>query len=161
MHLRFRLLVFASCLLALALGGFFDGHARADIDNVAAPPAWQCRSILGTFRSELIYGTNGYCDWIHAAGGDDTVYGFGVGDRIYGERGGDFLRGGAGNDLLVAGCELNACNPGTYGNWLYGGDGNDVLGAKNGYKDYLYGGAGTDTCYRDSRDVLSSCEIKR
>jgi Ca2+-binding RTX toxin-like protein len=161
MRFRFRLLVFASCLCALALGGFFDGHARADIDNTAAPPPWQCRVITGTDGPNLLKGTDAYCDLIDGGKGDDTIYGYAKGDRLYGEQGGDLIYGGYGPDLVVAGCVGGTCDPGSYGNWLYGQAGDDVLGAENGYKDYLYGGSGQDICYADGRDVVSGCESIR
>ena len=75
-----------------------------------------------------------------------------------GGHGPDTLVGSIGADRLYAGCS-GGCNQSGEGvDYLYGNDGNDVLGAENGKTDVLDGGAGTDICYMDNQDTVRNCE---
>ena len=67
-------------------------------------------------------------------------------DVIYGMGGIDRLIGGDGNDGLYSGEYLvnNAEVPDHLGDWLDGGNGNDLLAGGSG-SDFLYGGTGTNS----------------
>ena len=72
--------------------------------------------------------------------GDDTAYGNGGEDRILGQNGFDKLYGGDGADRILGGLS----DPVLEGQWLHGGDGDDVIfGAVNGI-DEIWGNAGDD-----------------
>ena len=73
-------------------------------------------TIVGTARSESLYGTSG----------DNVITGLEGRDRLYGSAGNDKLDGGSGADRL------------------YGGSGNDAIDGGSG-NDKLWGNAGTDT----------------
>jgi hypothetical protein len=62
--------------------------------------------------------------------------------------------GGAGDDTLTASSRASL---------LYGGDGNDTIGARNGQADQISCGSGHDTVNADAQDVLlgSDCEDVR
>jgi Ca2+-binding RTX toxin-like protein len=114
--------------------------------------------------SDTVRGEGGN-DTVDAAGGDDHVLGHagndsllgGAGhDRLFGGLGNDTLRGGLGNDSLVGdegGDALygedgsDVLTSATLSSQLYGGTGNDRLGAgmDRGADHALWGGAGADT----------------
>lgn len=80
--------------------------------------------VIGTRRSETLYGTEG----------DDEIYGFG---------GNDFLEGYSGNDLLDGGDGADTLRGRAGDDTLLGGNGDDNMWGQKG-ADYLDGGAGKD-----------------
>jgi Ca2+-binding RTX toxin-like protein len=100
---------------------------------------------------------------IDAGAGDDVVHGGDMGNNVFGGEGNDTLYGGrlddwlfgdAGNDTLDAG-SATANSLGGDGNYLDGGDGNDILLGREG-SDWLEGGDGVDTLEGgDGGDILT------
>ena len=105
--------------------------------------------IVGSGSADYIEG-NGGNDQIDARAGADEVRAGTGADTAYGGTGNDDVIGGDGNDRLYAGCPNGACNAGS--NVIFGGNGNDVVGADNGKVDQVNcaGGSG-DVAYVDSR----------
>lgn len=81
----------------------------------------------------------------------DLLYGGAGADRIYGEAGPDYIDGGTEGDILYGGDELDGYGGyyQGYGDWLIGGDGDDLLFAGYG-DDAAYGGGGDDILYGSS-----------
>lgn len=133
--------------------------------------------------SLVAYGDSGD-DLIGGKEGEDQLYGGTGNDRIHGWAGDDFIDGGVGNDTLFGADGKDQIKPGngddsTYGgdgdDWInafyndegearywitsgtliaYGGDGNDLLGGKDG-DDQLYGGPGKDRMWaKEGNDQL-------
>jgi len=91
------------------------------------------KNITGTESGQKIVGTK-FAAHINALGGDDVVLGYAGADKI---------RGGNDNDRQ------------------YGGRGNDTIYSEGGFRDVVSGGRGVDTCYVDSKDLVTGCERKR
>lgn len=79
-------------------------------------------------------------DYIPGSATADIIYGNGGHDYLIGGDGGDYIDGGTGNDTIM---DNDGQNPDSAVDNLYGGDGDDLIGA--GYLDNAYGGSGTDT----------------
>lgn len=107
--------------------------------------------------------TFGGRDWVNGKGGTDPIHGGDAQDILYGGNEGDNIEGDAGNDFIYAGCPGGCDQSGAqFFNLIHGGDGNDIIGARNNVgNDVLYGGSGFDTCYVDRNDETHSCEDKR
>ena len=72
---------------------------------------------------------------------------------LLGGLGSDTIRGGAGNDVIAG-------ERGT--DQLSGGPGDDTLNGRDGLAgERLAAGRGNGRCYRDSGDILRSCETIR
>ena len=109
------------------------------------------KNLVGSFLGETLYGAPLGGDYIHAMGGDDTIYPddfgsyIGVGsDIVFGGQGNDTVFAGGGNDRIF-GDEGTGDQFSMFGNkdTLYGENGNDFLyGGEGG--DILYGGGGAD-----------------
>ncbi len=93
-----------------------------------------------TSGADTVYGYE-TDDAISSLAGSDTVYGRAGNDTIDGGTGSDSLYGEDGDDLINAG--TGDANNASVVNFLYGGNGNDVLIA-SGKPDQLYGGGGND-----------------
>ena len=88
----------------------------------------------------------------------DRLYGNDAANRLVGGPGDDTLFGGGGNDTLDgAGGPLGDYD--TDYDVLNGGAGDDLLLARDAYKDTLDGGPGYDRAQVDSRDVRSNLEL--
>ncbi|MET1112839.1 MAG: Calx-beta domain-containing protein, partial [Allosphingosinicella sp.] len=82
-------------------------------------------------------------DIVHASNLGDNIFGGAGNDTLYGGRLDDWLLGGLGDDILNAG-STDAGTLGGDGNYLDGGEGNDLIIGREG-SDWLEGGDGTDT----------------
>lgn len=122
-------------------------------------------TFIGNDYRNVINGTWS-ADYIEARGGNDSVYGKGGSDDIlcgnghdecFGGQGADYVTGGAGNDRVYAGCN-GTCNAGANNN-IFGGDGDDVIGADNNLYDKINCGPGYDHVWYDiGLDDVESCE---
>lgn len=103
-------------------------------------------------------------DKIFGRGGDDTIRGGGDKDVLYGDAGDDDLHGddgrnkvygGLGNDTLTS-----IADPTGYGDFLSGGDGDDIFSAADGDdRDRIGCGSGADLTDADPQDTRKSdCE---
>ena len=86
-------------------------------------------------------GTQGGGGYIYGTGGDEVIAGRESNDAIMGMGGHDLLIGSDGHDLIVGGA----------GTWMYGGNGDDMIEAEQGYSApgdtasaFIDGGAGSD-----------------
>ncbi len=106
-------------------------------------------SITGTAGPDVLEGTAGP-DLICGLGGDDIIYGLDGDDVLLGGLGNDVVYGGLGNDVVAG--EAGADR-------LSGGGGDDTVNGLDGLTgERLSAGAGTDSCRKDTGDVLLSCE---
>jgi Ca2+-binding RTX toxin-like protein len=162
--------------------GVFDGFDLADWDNTTAdafggggagvatfmsPTDLQILDILGwspVGAPSVTTGTAGN-DALTASAGDATLEGLGGADTLAGGAGSDVLFGGAGADLISTGTGFNRVNGNAgddtivghsqVGDWLLGGQGNDLIDAtqSSGHNivngnlgdDVIHGGSGGDT----------------
>ncbi|MDD1414454.1 hypothetical protein MEN41_07300, partial [Dolichospermum sp. ST_con] len=106
-----------------------DGTVINVENKLGLDELWDVEHIIGSDLNDTIYGHR-YGSWMITTGGE--VY-------VYTNTGLKYLQGEQGNDQLFAGKDQ--------ANWLYGGDGNDILYAdvnKDGYAQELTGGSGKD-----------------
>jgi Ca2+-binding RTX toxin-like protein len=114
--------------------------------------------IVGSASADYIEARGGN-DQIDARGGADEIRAGTGADRAYGGTGKDEIVGGDGADWLFAGCPNGGCNAGS--NVIFGGNGNDVVGADNGkYDNVNCSAGGGDVAYVDSIDDWTGCEIR-
>jgi Ca2+-binding RTX toxin-like protein len=145
-------LLIASMMLALLVAA---GVALAQ-DGVSKICNTNCRGtdrddqLSGTAKRNTIEGRNG-ADKIEGNGAKDTLNGNLGADAVYGGNGEDKLYGGGNNDYMDGG--IKSDNMGT-------GSGNDVVAAKDGFKDQIYCGSDFDRVFVDRIDVLHQCENK-
>lgn len=103
--------------------------------------------------SSQSYDGGAFADSIESGGGSDTISGDGGDDTIVSGAGQDSISGGTGNDTILYG-EGGATQ--AEGNYVSGGDGNDVMddvgGTSHVYDDTLYGDAGNDTIWAGGGD---------
>jgi Ca2+-binding RTX toxin-like protein len=122
--------------------------------------------VEGETGIDTVYGGAGK-DKVLAGGGEtydpgygqysgDFLFGQGGDDELHGEAGPDWIDGGADDDLIFGGDEFGDGDyfSDGYGDYLLGGDGDDVLfGGFGG--DHLYGGGDNDLLYgQASNDYL-------
>ena len=116
-------------------------------------------TITGSFRSELILGTNedetidgaGGLDIIDGSGGNDSIKGgdSSVLDEFFGEA--NLLLGGSGNDTVEGGDGFDLIHGGSGDDLLKGGAGNDLVRGGSG-NDTIEGGEGNDRLLGGSGD---------
>ena len=111
-----------------------------DWGPVIPPPG--C-TIVGTAGKDVILASQ--------SPGDDTICTLGGDDHVYAGADDDTVKGGSGVDTLVGG---------TGSDRVYGEAGGDTLNVKDGVtgNDLADGGSGTDTCTRNRKDKLMSCQ---
>ena len=109
----------------------------------------QARPFVGTPGPDRLVGT-AKADMLKGKGGRDALFGRGGQDRLFGGRGPDVLRGGPGRD------EFNTRRNG----YSAGGQGNDIIRARDKTIDLIDCGGGFDTAIVDLReDGVINCEI--
>jgi Ca2+-binding RTX toxin-like protein len=128
--------------------------------------------LRGTNRPDTIDG-NGGNDRIRGLGGADRLNGGAGDDTIFANRGVDVSSGGDGNDVLWALARADV-RPGPHGetdtvaDTLDGGNGDDVLRARDGEADTITCGPGNDRALLDTVDLIAdatpqnangSCEV--
>jgi Ca2+-binding RTX toxin-like protein len=144
------MLLMASMMLALLVAA---GVALAQ-DGVSKVCKTNCRGtdrddrLSGTSKRNAITGRNG-ADQIAGNGAKDTLNGNLGEDAIYSGNGEDKLYGGGNSDYLQGGIKKDYINT---------GPGNDVIAAKDGFKDQIYCGSAYDRVYVDRIDELHGCE---
>jgi Ca2+-binding RTX toxin-like protein len=125
--------------------------------------------IIGDLRSQRIEGKGGAddvignrgIDWLDGGTGRDDVWGGEDDDRIYGDRGEDELHGGNDDDKVYAGCYGGCDQTGDNRDFLYGGTGDDIIGAENDKADTISCGSGFDEVWADPSDnVAAGCEVE-
>jgi len=151
-YMKRTILLIASIMLALLVAA---GVALAQ-DGVSKVCNTNCRGtdrddqLSGTSKRNVIQGRNG-ADQIEGNGAKDTLNGNLGADAVYGGNGEDKLNGGGNDDYIQGGIKSD---------YLGTGSGNDVVAAKDGFRDQIYCGSGYDRVYVDRIDVLHSCEKK-
>jgi len=146
------MLLIASMMLALLVAA---GVALAQ-DGVTKICKTNCHGterddqLSGTAKRNSIEGRNG-ADKIEGNGAKDTLNGNLGADAVYGGNGEDKVYGGGNDDYVQAGIKKDR---------IYTGSGNDVVAAKDGFRDQIYCGSSYDRVYVDRIDVLHFCEKK-
>ena len=146
------MLLIASMMLALLVAA---GVALAQ-DGVSKTCNTNCSGtdrddqLSGTSKRNMIKGRNG-ADQIEGNGAKDTLNGNLGADAVYGGNGEDKLNGGGNNDFVQGGIKSD---------YIGTGSGDDVVAAKDGFRDQIYCGTNFDRVYVDRIDVLHSCEKK-
>jgi Ca2+-binding RTX toxin-like protein len=115
--------------------------------------------IDGTLRDDKkLHGTTGYSDLLDSIWGDkgDDKLNGGVGpDSLQGWSGNDILKGGAGPDFLYGDSSANPWIDGFFKkagqDKIYGGPGNDYIGAIDNKEDTISCGPGEDFVQQDMR----------
>jgi Ca2+-binding RTX toxin-like protein len=144
-----------------------DGSAHDALGNPTGDPTPNRDDIL---RSDAT------ADRVQGLGGNDQIYGDAGNDILEGGLGRDIIRGGDGNDRVYADSEIDLAQAiaqgrtqigtGLKGDWLTGGEGddvviggsgNDVLFGGNG-EDILVGGAGDDDINGDDNYLTSTLD---
>jgi Ca2+-binding RTX toxin-like protein len=144
------MLLIASMMLALLVAA---GVALAQ-DGVSKVCNTNCRGtdrddqLSGTSKRNIIKGRNG-ADQIEGNGAKDTLNGNLGADAVYGGNGEDKLNGGGNDDYMQGGIKRD---------YIGTGSGNDVVAAKDGFRDQIYCGSNFDRVYVDRIDVLHQCE---
>jgi Ca2+-binding RTX toxin-like protein len=181
-----RSVLLAAAVLGIMLLAVFTPAATADhntenqIEKSCSHPA--TGTCLGTSGNDALYGTL-LSDVINARPGEDDIDSGDGSDDLYGSSGRDDIFAGRGNDVayggngadelygeegadeLYAGCEYGCDQTGEDRDFLYGGDGDDILGAQNHKSDTLSCGTGSDIAFADplgsgyGDSVGASCEI--
>lgn len=105
---------------------------------------------LETALMGIVRGGDGN-DTIFASPFNDTVYGGAGDDYIAGGMGTDYIYGGLGNDVIRGDRDYTRApdpeyNSDTFPDYLYGEDGNDIIGGEEG-RDHLFGGSGDDILF--------------
>jgi Ca2+-binding RTX toxin-like protein len=145
-------LLIASMMLALLVAA---GVALAQ-EGVHKVCNTNCRGtdrddqLNGTANPNTIKGRKG-ADQIEGSGGKDTLNGNLGEDAVYGGNGEDKVYGGGNNDYMQGGFKSDHIGTGS---------GDDVVAAKDGFKDQIYCGSAYDRVYVDRIDVLHGCEKK-
>lgn len=106
---------------------------QSDVVEVSAEPA----------ISVYVDGGTGN-DWIHTAGGNDTIFGGDGNDRIVTNGGHDTIDAGAGDNWIHAGDGQNEITAGSGSDIIHSGDGRDTIDAGDGH-NVIYSGGGNDT----------------
>jgi Ca2+-binding RTX toxin-like protein len=106
--------------------------------------------LSGTANPNIIKGRKG-ADQIEGNGGKDILNGNLGADAVYGDNGEDKVYGGGDNDYMQGGYKSDHIGTGS---------GNDVVAAKDGFRDQIYCGSGFDRVYVNRSDVLHGCEKK-
>jgi hypothetical protein len=113
----------------------------------------------GTDRDDQLSGTSKR-NAIKGRGGADQIEGNGAKDTLNGNLGSDAVYGGNGEDKLYGGGNDDYMQAGIKSDHIGTGSGNDVVAAKDGFKDQIYCGSNFDRVYVDRVDVLHRCEKK-
>ena len=154
---RRRAATFASLLAASIVA--------LSVGLIASASTEKVHRIIGTPRPDHLVGTNhpdlvkgrGAGDHLNGRGGADTINGQGGFDHIRGGAGADTLLGGPGGAVMVGGPgrdEFNAIK-----GKLVGGQGRDVIRARDGHPDIVNCGSGKDVAYVDRvEDGVYDCE---
>ena len=146
------MLLIASMMLALLVAA---GVALAQ-DGVQKVCNTDCQGtdrddqLSGTPDPNTITGRKG-ADQIEGIGGKDILNGNLGSDAVYGGNGEDKVYGGGNNDYMQGGYKSDHIGTGS---------GDDVVAAKDGFKDQIYCGTGYDRFYVDRIDALHGCEKK-
>src|ERR687897_63155 len=146
------MLLIASVMLSLLVAA---GVALAQ-DGVSKVCNTNCR---GTDRDDQLSGTSKR-NVIKGRGGADQIEGNGAKDTLNGNLGGDAIYGGNGEDKLYGGGNDDYMQGGIRSDYIGTGSGDDVVAAKDGFKDQIYCGSDFDRVYVDRIDVLHRCERK-
>jgi Ca2+-binding RTX toxin-like protein len=144
------ILLIASMLLAMLV---VTGVALAQ-DGVSKVCSSTCR---GTDRDDQLTGTSER-NAIKGLDGADKIEGKGAKDTLNGNRGEDAIYGGNGEDKLYGGGNSDYLQGGIKSDYMNTGPGNDIIAAKDGFKDQIYCGSAYDRVYVDRIDVLHGCE---
>ncbi len=144
--------------------GIQEGHdalGNAIVGNGAAPG--RADALYDSVGNDVINGLAGDDELLASRGGDDILDGGSGQDRLDGGAGRDSLIGGAGSDVLQGGADADQlfaedsvedlaqhllagetqAGTGLRGDWLDGGQGDDILAGEAG-NDILLGGEGQD-----------------
>ena len=146
------MLLIASMMLALLVAA---GVALAQ-DGVQKVCKTNCQGtdrddqLSGTPNPNTITGRKG-ADQIEGLGGKDFLNGNLGSDAVYGGNGEDKVYGGGNNDYMQGGHKSDHIGTGS---------GDDVVAAKDGFKDQIYCGSDYDRVHVDRIDVLDGCEKK-
>ena len=146
------MLLIASMMLALLLaaGVAFAQDGVSKICNTDCRGTDRDDQLTGTSKANAIEGRNG-ADQIEGNGAKDTLNGNLGADAIYGGNGEDKLYGGGNDDYMQGGIKRD---------YISTGSGDDVIAAKDGFRDQIYCGSDFDRIYVDRIDVLHRCERK-
>jgi len=146
------LLLIASMMLALpvAAGVALAQDGVSKVCNTNCSGTNRDDRLSGTSKRNVIEGRNG-ADQIEGKGAKDTLNGNLGADAIYGGNGEDKLYGGGNDDYMQAGIKSD---------YLDTGSGDDVVAAKDGFRDQIYCGSSFDRVHVDRIDVLHHCEKK-
>jgi Ca2+-binding RTX toxin-like protein len=144
------MLLIASMMLALlvAAGVALAQDGVSKVCNANCHGTDRDDQLTGTSERNAIKGRNG-ADKIEGKGAKDTLNGNLGEDAIYGGNGEDKLYGGGNSDYLQGGIKSD---------YMDTGPGNDIIAAKDGFKDQIYCGSAYDRVYVDRIDVLHGCE---
>ena len=146
------MLLIASMMLALLVAA---GVALAQ-DGVSKVCNTNCR---GTDRDDQLSGTSKR-NAIKRRNGADQIEGNGAKDTLNGNLGADAVYGGNGEDKLYGGGNDDYMQAGIKSDYIRTGSGNEVIAAKDGFRDQIYCGSDYDRVYVDRIDVLHLCEKK-
>lgn len=146
------MLLIASMMLALLLAA---GVALAQ-NGVSKTCNTNCS---GTDRDDQLTGTSNR-NAIEGRDGADQIEGNGAKDTLNGNRGEDAIYGGNGEDKLYGGGNDDYMQGGIKSDYIGTGSGDDVVAAKDGFKDQIFCGSDFDRVYVDRIDVLHRCERK-
>jgi preprotein translocase subunit SecG len=145
------MLLIASMMLALLLAA---GVALAQ-NGVSKVCNTNCS---GTDRDDQLTGTSNR-NAIEGRDGADQIDGNGAKDTLNGNRGEDAIYGGNGEDKLYGGGNDDYMQGGIKSDYIDTGSGDDVVAAKDGFKDQIFCGSDFDRVYVDRIDVLHRCEM--
>ena len=141
----------------------YDGNDRIyghGGNDVIFPGAGADVVFAGAGDDYVLGGVGAYADFIHGGPGNDLLDGLQGDDTLLGEDGNDRLQAGDGNDHLVGGAGDDSMVGGSGADQILGNTGNDRLNNLDGNPtDLSDGGEGQDTCFADSGDVRSGCEL--
>jgi hypothetical protein len=146
------MLLIASMMLALlvAAGVALAQDGVTKVCNTNCHGTSRDDQLIGTPNPNTIKGRNG-ADQIEGNGAKDTLNGNLGADAVYGGNGEDKLYGGGNDDYVQGGIKKD---------YLGTGSGNDVVAAKDGFRDQISCGSNFDRVYVDRIDVLHFCEKK-
>ncbi|NWA08438.1 calcium-binding protein [Pseudomonas gingeri] len=115
-----------------------EQYTRDDLGNIVVDP-----DAIESDRVDVLLGSEGI----------DEIIGHGGEDRLYGNGGDDHIYGGDKNTLINAISDGEAQGSSLRGDWLDGGEGNDLIIGSNA-KDLMLGGEGEDTLIGGAGDDL-------